>query len=377
MTELNILTYNVLHETIKDENYLNKVERDFKEIIKKYNTLDIVGIQENQNCNNIHNITGLEKMRMINCQIGKTNILTFLNPAIEVLGFAWDSFEYYDNKLKKTKKTKKGRPFHIIIAKYKDKDFIFINCHFPHIRKKDEVKKVITKKLTTVLTNYHLGYIIPEQEKNQLKFNIEPNKLPNGNLHGTKLNGNKIKTEAIVSLLDNKNYHVVMLGDFNDNGNIKLYQNFQPFDVDSNKFLNMSQYTYLNNIVLRCDNPPPKSCCFGIQKKKNIITGFEGNINQTGDYIMVNRVLNIKKPNEIPISNRKAEIAGSDHLPVFMKVSFENEKKESKKGEKSVKKESKKGKNNNVSKNSLKSKFTCQEIKYELTHKKKQTKKKK
>ena len=341
MTNLKILTYNVYHKTIKIEDFFNKFKRDIKSIVKKNRKLDVVGIQENVDCDVMHGVPEFSRMRMINCQIGKTPILTFLNPDIKVLGFAWDSF-YYERK--------KGRPFHIIVAEYQGQDFMFINCHFPHINQGD-IEKTIIEKLTFTLTCKYCGYIIPDKDMGNTKFDVTPHYNTKTNkTEYTKLNGIRFEPVSIQPLLEKKDFHVVMLGDFNDHNTIFLHRGFIPFNTRINRDLkNNPNYNNLNT-KLSCGAKPPVSCCIE-ETQYSRKGGFVKWKQRTmGDYIMVNKKFKVIRENEVAIQYKGSmkdsekpyppkEIA-SDHLPVIMEVTFQEKTVPKKKPEPQKKPES-------------------------------------
>ena len=352
MSSFKILTYNVYYRTIVHQKFLDRVERDLNAIHKKYGYLDVIGFQENINNQDLQKINKLKDMTMVCCQVGRTNILTFLNPKIEVLGIAWDSYVY---------KSKRGRPFHIIVAKYEGQDFIFINSHFPHVEKKD-LADVITRKLTRTLTNHHNGYIVPQTKKPDTRFDIKPSYV-DGKFQGIHLNGKKIVTADISPLLKNKEFNVVMLGDFNDsNGKLNLFSGFRPFDTSTNDRLKTVDFDHLNLIQVACPKPPV-SCCLKKNEKGNS-SDFSGKYARTGDYIMVNNKLKIGIKNEIAISKYSkepltsaekpfpAKEAASDHLPIFMAVNLK-----------------KKGKKSFLSTKSISSNYNCKEVEYIINKK--------
>ena len=350
MAILKILTYNVYYRTIVEKKFLDRVERDLDAIHKKYGDLDVIAFQENVNNQDLYKMNKLKDMTMVCCQVGRTNILTFLNSKIEVLGVAWDSYFY---------KSKRGRPFHIILAKYEGQDFIFINNHFPHLEKKD-LANVIIEKLTRTLTNRHNGYIVPQTQKPQTCFDIKPSYVDE-KFQGIHLNGKRIETADISPLLKNKEFNVVMVGDFNDvNGKLNLFLGFKPFNTSTNDRLKTADFDHLNSIQVSGPKPPV-SCCLESKKKGNT-SDFSGKYARTGDYIMVNNKFKIGIKNEIAISKYSKEPltsaekpfpareAASDHLPIFMSVNF-------KKGKKS-----KKGKKGAVLKQVVTSDYICNEV---------------
>ena len=245
-----------------------------------------------------------------------------------------------------------------------------INGKLKTIEKEINIEETIIKKLTFTLTHKYRGYIIPDKDMGNKKFDVTPkwNSKTNETEY-LKLNGKRFEPVSIQPLLEKKDFHVVMLGDFNDHNITFLYRGFRPFKTTINKFLKGNSVYDNLNTNLSCGRPPV-SCCIeetqytpegGFEKWKPKKT--------MGDYIMVNDKLTITKENEVPIEykgslkdNEKPyppnEMA-SDHLPVFMQVSFEGKTAKSKSADKH--------------KHTETIHFTCLEEKYEI----KRTKKKK
>lgn len=365
---INIMTYNLLYKVADKPENIKKVCRDLFE----YEKCDIVGLQEITETTKdliLKEMNGIKLGKFIKCKVGRTHIITSLNPKIELKGVCWDSFETprldIKGNVKKNSSGKiiknRGRPFQILVCEYLGKDLLIINCHFPHIRKKD-LEKVIIQKLSQNLT---FGIKIDDSFPGG-------NPLKQDGSIDLKLDETYIKTN-ISDLIIGKKFKVIMLGDFNDAGKLNLYQGFYPFKTDHSKFLKNQlpeNKKLLDKIKLGGSDvtKPPNSCCLSYNQSNN---KFSGSFSKIGDYTIVDSSIKIVKDNYISkkVLEKSPDNSASDHLPVVLKVNLKPTGKKTKSSSKSADK----GASKNNSK-SQKLKYTCKLEKFKL---KKSSKKKK
>lgn len=342
--ELKLLTYNLLYKVSRKNIFSERLARDLGDI----GGADIMAFQEL--CQNtkdmlLQNKPELKYAKIIRCQEGSNHIMTIMNPEIELKAVCWNSFETprLDSSGNKMIDSKgkvvmdRGRPFQILVCQYMGDNLLILNCHFPHIKKKD-LEEVIVKKLTTNLT-----------------FGVEiPKKLPDGtilkpnsplNLDFTRDN-KVIPKKNITHLIIDKKFKVIMMGDFNDNKQLALINGFKPFNTKYSPFfkkLKAEDIKEINKIKLGGQHisAVPKSCCLSYQNGN-----FKGQYHRQGDYIMVDKSIEIKVGNHVPDEIEKSlDEVTSDHLPVVMKINF-NSSASSKSS-------------SNTSENSVKKKFLC------------------
>lgn len=347
---LNVLTYNLLYEVSNKSKYTKKLISD----LKSTEIFDIGGFQEVTKETKsllLGEIDILKLGKIIKCQVGITHIMTILNPEIELKAVCWDTFITYYGDSNKRKKKKGGRPFQILVCEYKEEDLLIINCHFPHITKK-ELEQSIIKKLTQNLT---FGVKIDDAFRGG-------NPIQNG---ACDIELDKtFKKQNISDLIVGKNFKVIMLGDFNDREKFNLYKGFKPFKTQYNHFLKSiseENKNLLDRIKLGGSGvpKPPKSCCLDYHKKKDKFTGkFSG----IGDYILVDESIRIVSNNYIPEMIKKRDIveSTSDHLPVYLKINL----KPIDKGKKSPSKSEEKSASKNN--NSKKLRYSCKLEKFKI-----------
>ena len=116
------------------------------------------------------------------------------------------------------------------------------------------------------------------------------------------------------------------MGDFNDNQQLDLISGFQPFNTKYSPFLKKlkpATQKKINDLSVGSElmSLPPKTCCLNY----NLFGGknFEGGYDRRGDYIMVDKSIQIKDGNHVPdqIKTTFDEVT-SDHLPVLMRIDF-------------------------------------------------------
>ena len=334
--QLNVITYNLLYKVSKKEEYIKKVASN----LESYGIFDIGGFQEVTHQTKDLLLAEMDRLKLykiIKSKVGGTSIITILNPSIKINAICWNSFETVrrDKKTGKIEKDADGkikmnrwRPFQIFVCEHLGFDLLIINCHFPHINKKD-LDTVIVKKLTQNLT---FGVKIDDS-------------FPGGN--PVNKDGsidiqldNSFKKQNITDLIVGKKFKVIMLGDFNDDdfaGKLNLYQGFRPFQTGYSNFLKTQDKEHqklLNNIELggskdpKVPKPPP-SCCLRYNEKKDT---FSGNFKDFGDYTIVDSSIKIVEDNYVVpsvISSHNLRKHASDHLPVGIKVNLSDKKKSS------------------------------------------------
>ena len=320
---INALTYNLLYKVAEKSANIKNIVKN----ILKYENVDIVSFQEIGNKTKeliLKEVEGLKFTKIIKCRVGRTSVMTILNSAINLKAVCWNSFETIrrDTKGKVEKDTdgkiimNRGRPFQILVCEYMGLDLLILNCHFPHIKKKD-LNTVIVKKLTQNLT---FGVKIDDS-------------FPGGN--PVDIDGatdieldNSFKKQNISDLIVGKKFKVLMLGDFNDVGKLNLYQGFRPFKTEYSKYLkgeNDKNQKQLNLIKLGGSKvpKPPSSCCLNYSQTTD---SFSGRFSRFGDYTIVDSSIQILQDNYV---SSEVEKNASDHLPVAIKVKLVDEKKSS------------------------------------------------
>ena len=308
--DLKIVSYNVFYQAIEHQIYLDRFNNDIK-TIEKDGKIDILGLQESVNAAQmIANCDSLNEKKVISCWGSAGGLsVTFLNPAFEILSISYGSFIY---------QRRKGRPFTIINCRLQNTDFLIINCHFHHLNKSD-LQAVVYEMLSNRLS---FGYLVPDTE-------IIPRKI----FHFDTFHNELAKNTKFENLADlfvdpktkkTKDFHVIMLGDFNDCNRLKLYEGIKPFRTE--KYNPHYKNKDLDKIILGTrGRKPPKTCCLN---KKNsdvylINTELEGDFHKIGDYILVNDKFKILRNNYVPITKKdKPEESTSDHLPCAMLVRF-------------------------------------------------------
>ena len=239
---------------------------------------DFVALQEATNYNKIReNSEILKKMGYVHHKIGPSDLATFYDTSkYKILAFKVGNIE---------SKTKDSRPYQIIFLEgiLDCNYYIFVNLHNGH--KNDK--------------NLLIG---------QLSKDINIGTLADGKKDYIDI---KNKNEDISSIINGKNFKIIVAGDFNDHGSYNYWQNFIPFEKTS--FDNLKNITVLSNL-------PPNTCCVG----QSSIRKNKGEDTMYGDYILSN--LKFIKENYIPdgFDYDAEKFPTSDHLPVRAMFTVEN-----------------------------------------------------
>lgn len=183
-----------------------------------------------------------------------------------------------------------GRPYQILfLQNNEDKSYyIFINLHNGH-------------------------FISKKQLVNRLSNNINIGFIPNeSNIHYDLANQSNDEVD-ISNIISDKNFKVIMAGDFNDHGKYNYWRNLYPFSK--------TIFQNLKNIKVKAKDLPPPTCCTSVnlffnEKKRNINKNKYNII--FGDYILVSENLFLVIDNRVLLNfNNDANIfPTSDHLPV-------------------------------------------------------------
>jgi len=180
-----------------------------------------------------------------------------------------------------------GRPYQILFLQdnIEKNYYIFINLHNGHF--------VSKKQLVNALSNnINIGFITNES-----------------NIH-LDLTNQMLDEVDISNIITDKNFKVIIAGDFNDHAKYNYWRNLYPFSK--------TIFQNLKNIQVKANNLPPPSCCISVnlffnKKKRNI----KKNI-IFGDYILVSDNLSVVIDNRVlsNFNNDTSIFPTSDHLPV-------------------------------------------------------------
>ena len=192
-----------------------------------------------------------------------------------------------------------GRPYQIIFLeeRHTTNFFIIINIH----NGKDIVPNPKLGTRTTICTKDTIKSMIGERI--DLAHGVIPSSLPLVDI----LDPNKHKLTRIDSIIENKNFNTIILGDFNDlNNNQYFWQDFQIFQ-------DVARFHNLRNIIVSTNGiKPPDTCCYNSPHPS--LTG----ITMVGDYISIdNSKLKYKTQNKI---YGKTYDYASDHFPVYAEI---------------------------------------------------------
>ena len=175
-----------------------------------------------------------------------------------------------------------GRPYQILFLEGKlDHNFyIFINLHNGHHFNKEQFENKLSENLQNAIL-------------------IQP---------GSRFI-DKLTTEVDVSsLINGKEFKVIVAGDFNDHGK-NYWKDFQPFRYTT--------HVNLNKIVVKANRQPPYTCCAPITRQVGIRRN-AGMDTLYGDYILVSNNLRVVRDNSIvpDFEYDAVKKPTSDHLPV-------------------------------------------------------------
>ena len=368
--ELKILTYNVTKDFSKQNRFIMRLIEDINNIQPV-----IAGLQEvSQETFDYMSLNWqyFTKYKAIMCQnyvLDDSYIMTLVHPIVIVKAVCWGDFT----------ETEPYTPFQILICEVLGKDILIVNCQFPIIAKED-LEEIIVKKLSENLTQ---GYKFPDDT------------VDSDDTFQIQVNDNDFNKVNIKDLIIGKKFKIVMMGDFQDKDELKLYEGFRPFrtkyNADFNK-LSKPDKNLINNIkTVNLYKVPPKTCCYEYDRVNNEFSKkkTDAQMKDIGDYILVDKSFKIVDNNEIPLtaekrtpgSRRVPHEITSLHFPSVLKVEFKLDDKSPSSEAPESAFESLYNKNRSVPKSisssdGKKVKFECKLEKFEIKSHKKSKKKK-
>jgi endonuclease/exonuclease/phosphatase family metal-dependent hydrolase len=192
-----------------------------------------------------------------------------------------------------------GRPYQILfLQNNNDKSYyIFINLHNGH----EIIREELEQKLSADL---HIGF------------------KSSANLNNLKIDVDLVDLSDIIK---DKDFKVIMAGDFNDHGHYNYWRELRPFSQTS--FVN------LKDLIVKATSAPPLTCCAPINLpmvrntdehiyydkiSRNIRKERSGYDTMFGDYILVSENLSVVVDNRVLLDfeYNAEEFPTSDHLPV-------------------------------------------------------------
>ena len=186
-------------------------------------------------------------------------------------------------------------PFQILICEVLGKDILIVNCQFPNIAK-EYLEEIIVKKLSENLTQ---GYKFPDDT------------VDSDDTFQIQVNDNDFNKVNIKDLIIGKKFKIVMMGDFQDKDELKLYEGFRPFrtkyNADFNK-VSKADKNLINNIkTVNLYKVPPKTCCYEYDRVNDEFSRkkTDAQMKDIGDYILVDKSFKIVDHNEIPLTAEK------------------------------------------------------------------------
>ena len=262
----------------------NIVEYIDNEIIQ----FDIVGLQEATNYAQIYgkSVYLNQKMGIIHnsCGRGPAELVTFYNK----LRFKINAVKTGD-----IDKVNKGRPYHIIFMtdKIDNTEYICVNLHNQHHHPINILQQVLSENLANA---YDLSTDTTQYVLNLIDLQLKPE-------------------TNIGNFISGKDFKLILLGDFNDHGNLDCWKGFVPFQY--------TPFSNLNTLIVstKIQQPPPKTCC------TNGIRPLANNDILYGDYILISNNMDYKINNTIPTNYNIRNIT-SDHLPIIAVVRSINTK---------------------------------------------------
>jgi hypothetical protein len=198
-----------------------------------------------------------------------------------------------------------GRPYQILfLQNNEDKSYyIFINLHNGHKISKEQLE-------ISLSNNINIGFI-------PSKCNIQIDLVKQSDVD-----------RDISDIINDKNFKVIMAGDYNDHGKYNYWRNLHPFSK--------TIFQNLKKINVKANALPPLTCCAPINlflnkelnydgKKRNIRKDRYRYDTMFGDYILVNENLSVVVDNRVLLNfNYDGNtFPTSDHLPVEIVLSAE------------------------------------------------------
>ena len=311
--------------------------------------LDFVGLQEATNWNIIRNKSNkLNKMKYIHHNIRDFTVPDNDNKATEDLVSFYnpDKFDFIAVKIGQLE----NRPFQLVYLEHKASKeiYLFINVHLPHAKKKKKIN------IDDILTNFKFAssssYIYKKSDSTKDIGNLENLRIYNfintttaaaataaaATAQAKKITDYNNNTNNMIFDINPYNdiyttKHIIFLGDTNDKGNIKLYENFKPFEK-------MNTTTITHNVVKQNASAfkainmrpitPLNTCCNSIATQIEKYKEENGNKGNIADYILISNTgldyKDKKNPNKIPTFLTSKPKFGyfptSDHLPVYATI---------------------------------------------------------
>ena len=290
---IKILSYNISHKYIK--NNINIYKHNVTKILEESMKYDIIGLQEVHNYEDIiqnslilssHVYGVTRQMSYIHSKSQKKNMLTFINVTRFKILAAIPGEIYI------------GKPFQLIFLQERKTSeyFIIINIH--NCKNVDIIryKKMIlcSKKYLMLIFSETIDIALGVIGRND-------SMILNNIQNATKKN--------IQSIIKNKIFNTIVLGDFNDHNNKQeFWKEFKIFEV--------SMYDNLKNIIVNTIDKPPKTCCF---QKNNTLS----DLKYINNYISIDTSkLKYIINNAIYTNN----IYASDNLPVYAEITLKSNK---------------------------------------------------
>ena len=271
LTGINVCLKNIV-------NFLDKIDLDF------------IALQEATNWKKIINESSkLKKMKFIHHKSENEDMVSFYNPKLFKL------------EAVKVGNIIDGRPYQILFLNDKNKNkFIIINLHNAHNTNRKILEQAFSKKLTKGIKQYYL--------KNNCI-----------NLH-------QVIEKNIFNIISKyTNPHVIILGDFNDEG-ANFWKILKPFKYNS--LINFK------NIKVSSNKKPPNTCFTPNHINKSLRKTLNDDKYIT-DYILINNNLkfvdNNYLPNELIFEYNAYKKPSSDHLPIMAKIKINKKKTKKKK----------------------------------------------
>ena len=309
--DFKILTYNVTKDFSKQDRFIRRLIEDINDIEPV-----IAGLQEvSQETFDFMSTYWqyFTKYKAIMCQnhrLGDSYIMTLVHPIVRIKAVCWGDFT----------EAEPYTPFQILICEVVGKDLLIVNCQFPNINK-EYLEEIIVKKLSENLT---YGY----------KFSDAT--VDSDDTYQIIVDEYDVMKVNIKDLIIGKRFKIIMMGDFQDKDELKLYEGFRPFKTKYNSDFNkLSKQTknLINNIKTQEIKKPPKTCCYEYDRVNDEFSRkkTDKQMKDIGDYILVDKNFKIKEHNTVPLTaerrtpgNRRVphEIT-SLHYPSVLNLEFQ------------------------------------------------------